>query len=643
MFCLKHYSFFLFFVFFSAFSIAKPSLKDYGSLPSISLMTLSPDGSYVAFRKIQDDKDLLVVYSIEEGKPTSIVDVSAVRPRALYFVSDEKLVIRTVERKRIMGYRGDHDISAAFVFDIKTGGLEQLLVPGRKIHLGQTNVGSIVGLSDDGKSVFMPAYVDSARYGLLKVELDSPSWPNVVDRGGRNSLDFFLGPNKEVLVEEIYNERSNTHEIRTRRDGKWQTIYKEEAPVRTIDVVGLTADFSALAIVTFLEGSDRQKLLTMSLADGAISDPGFNRDDADLDSVISDINRIVYGVRYTGLVPSYRFFDDKKNKRVEDILAKFSDNSVYLSGWTESMDKIIALAEGSSFAGDYFLFAEKQAPKFLAATRSNINSSDVHPIAKVTVKGGGGFHIPTLLTIPNNKVAAMKNLPAVMLPHGGPASYDQIGFDWMAQALANEGYLVIQPNFRGSTGFGFEHKQAGYGEWGGKMQDDLSDVLAFLVSKKIVDKNRVCIVGSSYGGYAALAGGAFTPELYRCVVSINGVSDLVDMVSDDKRKYGRESWVVTYFKKSIGGDENTATNVLKEKSPYYYAENFQAPVLLIHGENDDRVDYDHSNRMRKKLKKAKKKVKLVKLDDESHYLESNEMRQLTLREVVSFVNRHLSK
>src|SRR5690606_351827 len=131
--------------------------------------------------------------------------------------------------------------------------------------------------------------------------------------------------------------------------------------------------------------------------------------------------------------------------------------------------------------------------------------------------------IPTLLTIPKEKITVLKNLPAVIYPHGGPESHDVIRFDYLAQALAAQGYLVIQPQYRGSSGFGRQHVLAGHGEWGKKMQDDLPDAIAALSDTGLIDPTRVCIVGASYGGYAALAGGAFTPELYKCVVSINGI------------------------------------------------------------------------------------------------------------------------
>ena len=174
-------------------------------------------------------------------------------------------------------------------------------------------------------------------------------------------------------------------------------------------------------------------------------------------------------------------------------------------------------------------------------------------VFEITYKARDGFDIQAIVTGPpywNPGEGAP--LPALILPHGGPASYDRFGFDWMAQYFANRGYLVLQPNFRGSTGFGRAFQDAGRGEWGGKMQDDITDGVKALVSAKMIDPDRICIVGASYGGYAALAGGAYTPELYKCVIAISPISDLNQHGQSISMKYGRDSESYRSWRESIG-------------------------------------------------------------------------------------------
>jgi dipeptidyl aminopeptidase/acylaminoacyl peptidase len=251
------------------------------------------------------------------------------------------------------------------------------------------------------------------------------------------------------------------------------------------------------------------------------------------------------------------------------------------------------------------------------------------------------LRIPTLLTIPRHSIDALENLPAVMLPHGGPAAHDSIGFDWFAQALADEGYLVIQPQYRGSTGFGLDHRAAGDGEWGRKMQSDLSDGLASLVAKGYVDPARVCIVGMSYGGYAALAGGAFQPDLWRCVVSINGVADLNRMVDHDAFWSDDSRMTKQYIAHTLGVD-GIDRKYRDSISPSEHAEAFTVPVLLILGEDDEIVSIGQSKAMRSRLDRADKEVVFIKLPDAGHGLRSYESRVRTVRETVDFVNRHLA-
>ncbi|MEM7283227.1 MAG: prolyl oligopeptidase family serine peptidase, partial [Pseudomonadota bacterium] len=200
--------------------------------------------------------------------------------------------------------------------------------------------------------------------------------------------------------------------------------------------------------------------------------------------------------------------------------------------------------------------------------------------------------------------------------------------------------LVVQPQFRGSSGFSKKLLEAGYGQWGKKMQDDLTDTLALLVKEQLTDPDRICIVGASYGGYAALAGAAFTPDLYQCALSIAGVSHLPAMLKADKSRYGRDHEVLQYFERSIL-DGKYDSDALKEISPYFSADRVTIPVLLMHGEDDTIVEYNQSKLMHRALKKAGRDVELVKLKNEDHYLREGSTRLQALQTIVGFVDKHI--
>lgn len=264
----------------------------------------------------------------------------------------------------------------------------------------------------------------------------------------------------------------------------------------------------------------------------------------------------------------------------------------------------------------------------------------MNPIATVTFLARDGLRIPTILTIPKENISDLKNLPAVIMPHGGPASYDEVGFNYRAQALASKGYLVIMPQFRGSSGLGSGHQTAGHGEWGRKMQDDRSDAVQFFEEKGIIDPDRVCIVGGSYGGYAALAGGAFSPELYKCVVSINGIGDLERFRNWVRAERGRSSEALAFWEMQIGRDDYSP-EYARARSPEFAVDNYLAPVLLIHSKSDEIVPISQSKRMYRALERAGKEVEFVQLDGDDHYLSFGETRTQALKATIRFIEENL--
>jgi dienelactone hydrolase len=635
---------------------AKPTLKDYGNLPEIQLIAISPSGDLVAFRKVTAEYDRVSVISISSHKQIASIDVKAIQPGNLYFLNEQQLVLIASEYKKLEGIIDSFNVSTAFMYSLNDKSIRQLLIPGEEPVLkGQSGLGRLIGISPDGQYAYMPAYSfettlgpdvslknDRADYSLLRVNLKEKKAPSIVITGSKTTYDFFVDNKGSVLAQVSYDQKSNAHRVRARQNNEWVDIFKETIEIPEKSFVGVTPDFKSLVVLDTNEKTGRIAYYTMSLADGKLSAPLFEREDADIEGTIESFQRVVYGVRYSGFSPSYQFFDAKLNQRMKDIMGKFPEQSVYLRDFSEDWKNLVVYVEGSNSPSEYYLFSEGKQPQFLTSSRPNIKAEDIHPIGKVTFAARDGLKIPTLLTIPKDKVGAMKNLPSIVMPHGGPESHDTIGFDWIAQAFADNGYLVIQPQFRGSDGFGLKHIQAGYGEWGKKMQDDISDAVNFAVKKGYTDRSKVCIVGASYGGYAALAGGAFSPDLYKCVVAIAGVSNLKSMLSWEKMERGGKSATVSYWKRQFakGEIDNAALDAV---SPENFAKNFKAPVLLIHGERDKTVPVEQSKNMNSALKAADKQVKFVKLTKENHYLEESETSLQTLEETIKFVNSSIGQ
>lgn len=628
---------------FAATGTAAPSLEQYAALPETDLVTLSPSGRLVAMRYTTTEADQVIVYDLLKGELLRGVDVSGVDPRRLQFTNDDYLLI--VAGATISGYRlrTPMDRSSAFKFDLATGEIRQLLRNAPQIYPYQSGLGVVVGASTDGNVVYMPAFekpkkLATPRYSLFRVPLDAFR-ERIAAEGSAHTIDWFVGGDGKPLVREDYNESERKHQLWAFDGSKRRLIYERETAFRRINPVGLLPDRSAL-IVTQYGDDDQSAFYAISLNNGEMTGPLLEREDAGVNRVIVDVNRIVHGVEYDGFRPGYAFFDPELNEKIAEIQSKLSDTAVRLASYSDDFSDIVVDVSGGWNSGASLLYSDGvDRAQVIASERPSIARDDVIPVHEMTYAAGDGLSIPALLTAQQDVldagVAAL-----VVLPHGGPESYDRNEFDWLAQFFASRGYLVLQPQFRGSDGFGWAFRRAGFGEWGGKMQTDIDDGVRYLIAQGQADANRVCIVGASYGGYAALAASAFDNSLYRCAVSINGVADPFLMLEDDRRDYGRGSRRARYWQRRIGADRIDKDRVA-EISPLQHAAAVNIPVLLIHGKDDSVVRVAHSRRMHEALEKAGKDVTYVELDGEDHWLSYPETRLRTLQAVSEFLREHL--
>lgn len=609
-------------IFTSLHCWSTPSLLDYRRMPVVSKVAISPNGERLAFRWHEGPDDLLVIYSLKHKKSTHYVDIKAVNPQYLYFLTDDKVIISVGGFKNV-GRKHKAEVKKLFLYDLATKKLDEL------------PVSRVYGFSNDKKYAFVPMYKKRS-IDLNKMDLSSTKLEFRVEKGKNDTIDFFLGLDEDALVQETYANGAKAHRVFAKNNGRWNEIYHANTELLEINIVGLTPDYKNLVFTSYPDEKSSEQYFTMALSDGKITDASdLNLEDKGIEDVITNFQRIALGVEYKGFKPSYRMFDKKANELMEYAVQQFPNDSVFLTSHTPDWQKLVLLVTGPNSPGHYYVLDASKKLSYVESQYPYVKPEDIHPISAITLKARDGLHIPTLLTVPRSKVASLSNLPAVILPHGGPEAYDRIEFDWLTQAIANEGYMVVQPQFRGSSGFGRDHIEAGYGEWGRKMQDDITDVVNSLVEKGVIDKRRICIAGASYGGYAALAGAVFTPELYQCVVSINGVSDLPGFVSYKGYEYGRNSTTLRYWNKAM--TEKANKEALEEVSPAYHADKAKAPVLLIHAKNDFNVRIEQSRKMAKALKKAGKKVELITIDDENHSLDSVESRSKTLTAIAQLL------
>ncbi|WP_338426875.1 alpha/beta hydrolase family protein [Sphingopyxis kveilinensis] len=352
----------------------------------------------------------------------------------------------------------------------------------------------------------------------------------------------------------------------------------------------------------------------------------------------ADIEGAILSPDGTGLLGYYTSDDvrpihwlDPKMAAHQTALDAMSPKSrVRIESYSRDLSKLLVRISTPDNPGLFYFFdATAGTLDRLAAVNETIGGKRLSRARLVQYKARDGLEIEGVLTMPRGRAA--KNLPFIVMPHGGPWGHDELTYDYWAQFLAERGYAVLQPNFRGSTGYGEKFLKAGQGQMGFAMQDDVSDGVRWAVAEGIADPKRVCIVGASYGGYSAMWGIAKDPGQYRCAISINGVSNLRREVNDfggqvHARLY-RSQW-------------QKMTPDFAAVSPINSVDRIKTPLLLIHGKKDVTVDHAQSAKMYGAMRKAGKVVEFVSIPLADHYFTREADRLTLLTSIEAFLAKH---
>ena len=424
------------------------------------------------------------------------------------------------------------------------------------------------------------------------------------------------------------------------RSGNWQeTASFDAAPDMGLDVLGLTPDGKSL-VLSARDGTGTRVLLRYDMADGQtkpfFSVPGYDVGDAILDPWTKQ----VIGVFTIDDRLQRHYFDTASASIQQGLEKAFPGLTVEQTSSDLAGDKLIVRVEGPQNPPAYYFFdRDSHRATLITSAYPGLDQADLGEMKPYPYRARDGLAIPAYLTLPPGK--APKNLPAVIMLHGGPDARDEVHFDWETQFLANRGYAVLQPNFRGSSGYGREFTAAGLHQWGLKMQDDVSDGVKKLIADGIADPKRICVAGADYGGYAALAGAALTPELYACAVSWAGVADLPTQLGTAINNSGRDSRAVQFWSSRIGSAYEDSER-LRATSPALQAANVRAPVLLMHGEADTTVRIGQSEIMERALRQAGKTVVFIRFSGgEDHAMNLRATRIQVLKETEKFLKENI--
>ncbi len=624
-----------------------PAVEAFGTLPALRDPSLSPDGNHLALIKVLNGRPVATIWALDGSSPKPVII-----PFEEGFIDDvrwannNRLLVRINLNGGVVGYK----VSAWYrtvAVDADGQNPAALLNNINDDHVFNGSTSTIVDMApDDPDNIYMPLWAD---YGLLgkpdirnrlyRVNVNTGRAQMLV-QGGTHTSQFVMDGAGNVVARVDQTKDPLTDHLLAYKDGSWREIAAADAANGYgFSVEGLTLDGKSLVLDAKPDNYDTRGLFKISLADGKQSDFYFDPI-YDLSAILTDpwTTRVI-GVSLTANLRKDTYFDPVLRDVQISLDATFPGMAVHALSWDRAKNRFVIVVQGPTSPPAYYLYTRGSSSiAKLGSTWTQVQQSDLGEVKSYDYSARDGLPVPAYLTLPPGKTP--NNLPVVVLPHGGPMARDDMSFDWESQFLANRGYAVLRPNFRGSSGYGRKFEEAGYGQWGLKMQDDVTDGVKKLIADGIADPKRICIVGASYGGYAALAGAAFTPDLYACAAAWAPVTDLSLFLNTRAEDYGSDSWMISTWTHYIGDRRHDAKK-LDEASPAKNAAKIKAPVLLMHGEADSTVRIDQSEEMEQALRKAHKTVTLVRIPKETHYMETSATRLRWLSELEKFLKANI--
>lgn len=433
---------------------------------------------------------------------------------------------------------------------------------------------------------------------------------------------WLLDQNQVPRIAISYNDDKGliTTYHRNDADARWTSIESHEENNPHWEPLGFDFDDKTLFVASNI-GRDKRAIYTFDPDKKALKGPIFEHSKVDVERVIFDRSKKkAVGFFYDADKPGTKWIDSDWIELQSKVDQALPGRINRLSKGRDNDQSFLIYSYSDTSPGELLLLDAKNLKmEQVADFRSWLNSQEMSERRYIEYKARDGLVIPAYLTIP--KSSNGKNLPLVVDIHGGPFVRGEThGFDDLAQFLASRGYAVLQPNFRGTTGMGIKHFQSGWKQWGLAMQDDINDGVDALISEGVVDKNRVCLSGGSYGGYATLVGLAKSPSKFKCGIAYVAVTDLEILQSatwSDTNRAEEKKGTERFYKTQIG-DPDKEKDLLRANSPLLLAEKIQAPVMLAFGGDDQRVPLIHGEKFRAALDKAGKKYEWVVYEGEGH-------------------------
>jgi dipeptidyl aminopeptidase/acylaminoacyl peptidase len=610
-------------------------------------MALSRDGKRLAIvGKFGDKRDIVAIVDTDRfGDPAGIRKFNMGKegmhtPLWVMWANDKRLLVAVQVGLDVFPFVAGRQVEAIDIDGSNPVALFRDAPVGARFGL---NLSRVVDITPDDPDHIVMAAWNRDRTDLFQVNVNTGTATPIAygrsntigweTEGGRPALRYDI--NRRGTEMSIYG-----HDAADAED--WSRIAKIrlEDVVKEWEYAGDAPGVGKIFVRARRDGADKQNIYLYDLRTRTAGEVVAQSADYDMLHAF-EIDGEYAGAAYIADTMIYLLKDPRLQSHWSAVLRYFKDQAnVKILEIDKDRTKMLLYVVGPQSPGDYYLYDIKRANlEFITSDEPWLKPARLASVEVLKSPMRDGTTITSYLTRPND---VEEPLPLVVVPHGGPEMRDAIDYDPLAQAFAAQGWFVLQPNFRGSGGYGLAFAEAGYRQWARRMQDDVTDAVNDLVKRGLADPDRIAIYGASYGGYAALIGAIQTPDLYRAAVSLAGVSDLDQFMAYVRREDGDDSATYQYWVKAIG-DPKRDKESINAISPAVRASEIRIPVLLMHGSGDEIVPPKQSEEMKKALEKAGKPVTYIKFEGQPHSSWDTEEEIRQIEAAIEFLRPVLKK
>lgn len=596
-------------------------MEDFFKNPEKRSFQLSPNGEYLAFMQPYESRMNIHVQKIGEDEVVRVTNATE-RDIAGYLWKGNNRIIYVQDTKGDENYR---------LFGVDKDGTNQKdLTPFEKVR-----VGIVDDLEENDTEMLIQMNKRDPRvFDVFRINVNTAEMAKVAENPG-NIVGWQTDHDGKLRIATTTDGVNSSILYRENEDDEFKTVlttnFKE-----TLSPLFFTFDNKNVYASSNL-GRDKAAIVKYDLANNKELEVIYEHPEVDVSSLFySKKRKIIEGVSYTTWKRHYELFDDEVKSIFADLEKKLDGYEFAVTSQNKDEDKLLVRTYSDRSLGSYYMYDVKTKElNKLVDVSPWLNEDHMAEMKPISYQSRDGLTINGYLTLPVGVEA--ENLPVVVHPHGGPWARDSWGFSPTVQFLANRGYAVLQMNFRGSTGYGREFWEISFKQWGKTMQDDITDGVEWLKAEGIADPERIGIFGGSYGGYAVLAGLAFTPDLYACGVDYVGVSNIFTLLNTIPPYWEP---MLDMFYEQIGNPSSDSL-LLYEASPVFHVDKIKAPLLVVQGAQDPRVNIDESDQIVEALKARGVDVPYLVKENEGHGFRNEENRFEFNRTMEQFLAKHL--